>query len=123
MRYSLCVFIFLVLLLTSCVKDKIEHPFAGTYDCTVTHSYWDMTGANSSSSEQKKIEVLSSEDSIEVVGVKIHEDEIEYGKSFFFGYSYNHMNFRFEKDSIYISTFSGGLGGGSTVSYAGRKID
>lgn len=111
------------LLISSCRKDKVPHPFAGTYDCTVGHLSWSLNGGYSNTSEQKEIEILLDGDSVEVFGVKIHEDDIVYGESHFSGYSYNYMNFRFEKDSIYISTFSGGMGGGTTTSYRGRKLN
>ena len=123
MKYVLSIPSILILLLSSCTKEQVEHPFAGDYACNVTHSYTDMTGANSSSIDQETIDVILSQDSIEVFGVKLHEDDVEYGQPFFYGSSYNYMSFHFENDSIYMSSFSGGLGGGSTTTYAGRKIN
>ncbi|MFT5780148.1 MAG: hypothetical protein ACI837_003109 [Crocinitomicaceae bacterium] len=125
MRYTWLIFIFSIVLHASCSKEKVQHPYAGTYDCSVINSSWSMTGGGGggSSTEQLTFELLLIEDSIDVLGAKVAVDEIAYGKSFFFGYSSNYISFNFEKDSIFISRHSGGLGGGSTTSYAGRKIN
>lgn len=123
MRAAIYILALSTIFLASCVSDQLEHPFAGTYDCEVTHHYWDINGTNTFSTEVKHISVTLSNDSVEVLGSKIAQDELEYGQSYFFGVSYNHMTVRFEPDSIFISSFSGGLGGGTSTSYKGRKLN
>ena len=123
MKISAIILISFFLIISSCSKDKVQHPFAGSYDCTVNHSYWDMTGNNSSSISYEIVDVLLIEDSIEVFGARVHADSIVEGQSYFFGGSSNYMSFQFKNDSIYTSHFSGGLGGGSSTSYAGKKIN
>ena len=117
------LFILSFVILTSCIKDKVEHPFAGTYECSVTRTAWDMTGANTSSTQTENYEVKLVKDSIDVLGVNTHVNEIVFGKTFSFGYAFNNMNFRFEEDSLYISTFRGSSGGNNTITYKGRKIN
>ena len=123
MRLYTLILVFSLLLVISCTKDKVDHPYAGSYDCTVNHNYWDMTGNNSSSISQEIIDVLLIEDSIEVFGARVHVDSIVEGQSYFFGYSSNYMSFQFKNDSIFTSAFSGGLGGGNSTSYVGNKIN
>lgn len=123
MKGAFYTLILLSIFLASCVSDKLEHPFAGTYDCEVTHHYWDINGSSSYSTEQKDLFVSLKNDSIEILGYKIAQDELQYGQSYFFGFSYNHTTIRFEQDSVFISSFSGGLGGGTSTSYKGRKFN
>ncbi len=124
--------VFLALLVTSvsCRKDKIIIPeeapksaYAGTYDCTVHHHYSDLTGVSSDTTEQKNLTLPFVDDSVQIFGARLHEDDIVFGETYFFGYSYHHMNVRFEQDSIFIYTFNGGLGGGNSVRFKGRKLD
>lgn len=123
MKYTLYLSILFIGLLSGCRKDKTPHLYAGTYDCTVTRYSWSINGGNSVTQEQKNIEILLDGDTVEVFGYRIHEDSIIYGDVHFVGYSYNYMSFHFEPDSIYIKTFSGGLGGGTNSSYKGKKIN
>ncbi len=109
--------------LTSCLKDKVEHPFAGTYDCQVQKSYWDNSGESADSVFQKAITITSEEDTIDVLGARIHENNVEYGKTISFSAGFNYMNFRFEPDSVYINLHYGGSGSISSTAYAGRKTN
>lgn len=123
MKIRITLFLLLVLVVSSCRKDKVPHPYAGTYDCTVSYFSWNLNGGYSSSTEQKNIDVLLIGDTVDVFGYRIHEDSIVMSETYFSGFSYNYMSFHFEPDSIYIKTFSGGLGGGTNTSYKGRKIN
>lgn len=107
----------------ACTKDKVRAPFVGNYDCTVTYTYQDINGNYSSYTEQSTMEVIEDADSLEVFGGRVHKEEVNYGDSYFFGYSWNHMTFRFEEDSIYVSTYAGGLGGGSSSYWRGKRMD
>lgn len=122
MKYALYLSILFVLFLTACRKDQTPHLFAGTYDFTITRHSWSLNGGSSTSTEQKNLDVHLDGDTVDVFGYRIHEDSIEYGRVYFGGYSYNYISFHFEPDSLYVSMFSGGLGGGTNSSYKGRKI-
>lgn len=112
-----------IFILLACRKDKIPpHPFAGNYWCTVSKYSWSINGPGTSSTEEYMIEVLRENDSIDVLGARVHEDELEEGEVYFFGQSYNYIKFHFSNDSLYISRFSGGLGGGTNTSYVGIRM-
>jgi len=87
----------------------------------VTHTYQDITGNYSSSTYNDVFSVTQEGDSVNVSNHKLHVNDVEYGKNYFFGFSYNQFNFRFEVDSIFISTFTGGLGGGTSTYWIGGK--
>lgn len=105
----------------SCTKDKVPHPVVGNYNCLVTHTYQDITGNYSSSTYNDVFSVTQEGDSVNVSNHKLHVNDVEYGKNYFFGFSFNQFNFRFEVDSIFISTFTGGLGGGTSTYWIGGK--
>lgn len=110
-------------LLISCKKDKVQHPYAGHYDCVIKSTSWDLTGYYATSTGYDTVEVILEGDSIKVFNVALHEDSIIEGKDYFFGYSYNHISVRFENDSLVAGYFSGGMGGGTSTLTQGRKID
>lgn len=118
------VYVFLaVFLLLACRKDKVPpHPFAGNYWCKVTTYSWSLNGPGSATAEESMIEVLLENDTIDVLGARMHEDELVEGEQYFFGQSYNYISFRFSNDSLYISRFSGGMGGGTNTSYKGVRV-
>ncbi len=109
--------------LLSCKKEKVQHPIAGNYDCVITSSSWDLSGYYSTLTTYDTIEVVLENDSIKVFNLAWHEDSLVEGQDYFYGYSYNNITVRFENDSLFSSHFSGGLGGGTTTTTKGRKID
>lgn len=82
-----------------------------------------MGGGSSSSETNALIEAELINDSLHVFGVEIHQDSLEPDKIFSFGYGSNYMYVHFRKDSMFMQRYSGGLGGGTTYKYAGRKIN
>ncbi len=123
MKKQLLILPILIYLLTNCVKDKVEHPFAGKYDCQVYSNSYSNNGESSSSTEQKIIDILLVEDSLDVLGSMLHVENVEYGKSISESYGFSYINYRFEQDSIYITLHYGSSGTNSTTYYAGRKLD
>lgn len=120
MRVKFLVFI-LMIASYSCTKDKIQHPVVGNYNCIVTHISQDITGNSSSSTYNDVFSVTQEGDSVNVSNHKLHVNDVEYGKNYFYGFSFYQFSFRFEVDSIFISTFSGGLGGGTSTNWIGGK--
>lgn len=112
-----------IFILLACRKDKVPpHPFAGNYWCKVTTYSWSLGNPGSSSTDEYMIEVLRENDSIDVLGAKVAEDELLEGQQYFFGQSYNYISFHFSNDSLFIARFSGGLGGGTNTSYKGARV-
>ncbi len=123
MKKQLLILPILIFLLTNCVKDKVEYTFAGKYDCEVSSNSYSSDGGSSSSTEQKIIDILLVEDSLDVLGSMVRVDNVEYGKSISESYGFNYINYRFEPDSIFITLHYGSSGSNSTTHYAGRKLD
>jgi hypothetical protein len=118
--FVVCIAVFILL---ACRKDKVPpHPFAGNYWCKVSAYSWSLNGPSSSTYAEYMIEVLRENDTIDVLGARIHEDEVVEGQQYFFGQSYKYISFRFSNDSLYISRFSGGMGGGTNTSYVGTRV-
>jgi len=116
------ILVFLMASTTGC--DKIHaKKLAKKYQCTV-HQYSYMMGTNSwDTVYNQTIEVTRDGSILNVLGYTFHIDSLWKGKEYSEGDVHNNRKIQFINDSIYFSTYSGGLGGGGGSSYAGFKID
>lgn len=114
--------VFLIVSTTSC--DKIHaKKLAEKYQCTV-HEYSYMMGTDSWDTVYiQTIEVTREGSILNVLGYSFHIDSLLKGKEYSEGDVHNNRKIQFINDSIYFSTYGGGLGGGGGSSYAGIKID
>lgn len=105
----------------SCDKIKARK-FSGKYRCTVDHYAWIMNqGVIADTSYVEDIEIKRAGKMVNVMGRSIHVDSLRDENIYKEGQSNNYFSVLFKKDSIYIESMSGGLGGNSSWMYAGRK--
>ena len=137
-RYCL---IFIICLLIACSKDVDLDPgntttvtptdfrdqFAGTYECYRLCKYSDITGLNYTSYDSIYfLDVIKDPaDSLRLIIDNIVSVELDSMNSFFDTYvgPYKFYSISFyNTDSVNLSTFSGGLGGGTSCTTKGRKM-
>lgn len=121
--FTLYFFLCCVVLISFASCDKYHaKKLAGVYFCEVKYSYWDMTPTNIDSTYNQEIEITQKGKELDVLGYKVHIDSLWNEKEYMVGGVHNYLNTLFRDDSVYITSYSGGLGGGATWKYAGSKI-
>lgn len=119
--YTFTFFTVFVLLLTSCDKYHAKK-LAGTYSCEVDYHYWDMTPLVIDSTYHEDIEISREGKNVIVLGTSIPIDSLWKEKEYYEGNVHDYITVLFKDDSVYITRSSGGLGGGGTLRYSGRKM-
>lgn len=119
--YTFTFFTVFVLLLTSCDKYHAKK-LAGTYSCEVDYHYWDMTPLVIDSTYHEDIEISRERKNVIVLGTSIPIDSLWKEKEYYEGNVHDYITVLFKDDSVYITRSSGGLGGGGTLRYSGRKM-
>ena len=124
MKPSIIIFLFalLALVLLSACEKKQPKKLTEKYYCSVHHYSW-TGGINYDTLYVDTIEVKREGDYITLLGNQFLVDSVWKGNKFKEGYVHDHREIQFKSDSIYFSTYSGGLGGGDGTGYAGIKID
>ena len=110
----------MLLCLNSCEKQQAKK-LEGNYDCIVTYIYWDITPTTIDSTYFETLSVTRSGKYICVLSQVIHIDSLLDGREYYKGDLHNYIKIRFENETIFATTQSGGLGGGSTLTYEGSK--
>ena len=117
---------FATLLFISCNKECETPDYSGTYDCEVAASWYnvmDSTG-NGSSNYQTTLEVVQNGDLITINDFTFHCDSVaneNLYSEYETGSTSKSVRF-YAEDSIYYRSSSGGLGGGSSATYYGKKM-
>jgi hypothetical protein len=124
MKLSINIFLFalLTLILLSACEKKYSKNRSVKYRCTVHHYSW-TGGINYDTVYVDTIEVKREGDFITVLGNSFFVDSVWKGNKFKEGDVHSHREIQFINDSIYYSTYSGGLGGGGGADYIGIKMD
>jgi hypothetical protein len=120
--YSMLLVSVLSLMLLSACSKKGSNKNSEKYRCTVHHYSW-TGGFHYDTLYVDTIEVKREGDFITLLDNSFLIDSIWKGTKFKEGNVHDHREIQFIHDSIYFSTYSGGLGGGGGTSYAGIKID
>jgi hypothetical protein len=81
-----------------------------------------MTPVVIDSTYQEDIEITREGKNVIVMGTSIPIDSLWEGNEYYEGNVHNYITVLFKSDSVYITSSSGGLGGGCTINYSGRKI-
>lgn len=119
--YTFTFFTVFVLSLTSCDKFHAKK-LTGTYSCEVDYHYWDMTPLIIDSTYHEDIESTRQGKNVIVLGTSIPIDSLWKEKEYYEGNVHDYITVLFKDDSVYITRSSGGLGGGCTLKYSGRKM-
>ena len=120
--YPMLLVSFIALIMLSACSKKLSKKNTEKYRCTVHHYSW-TGGINYDTVYVDTIEVKREGDFITVLGNSFFVDSVWKGNKFKEGDVHNHREIQFINDSIYYSTYSGGLGGGGGKDYIGIKID
>ena len=135
MKRSLSPFgIIALLLFPACCEDTEENPgppdfrdaFTGTYACHKLCTYWtiDMPAPDTTFSGTLEVtisKVISSTDLLVVQNDTIPIDESGHYFGFFAVAGFREYQLDLRNDSLFLRTFSGGLGGGTTCWTQGKK--
>ncbi|MEY3411356.1 MAG: hypothetical protein RIQ70_42, partial [Bacteroidota bacterium] len=121
--YSMLLVSVLSLMLLSACSKKGSNKNSEKYRCTVHNNSWMMGTVSHDTTYIDTIEVKREGDFITLLDNSFLIDSIWKGTKFKEGNVHDHREIQFIHDSIYFSTYSGGLGGGGGTSYAGIKID
>lgn len=102
--------------------------FAGQYECYRLCTYSDMTGVSYTSYDSIYFMDVTKDpaDSMRLIIDNIASVQLDSTNSFFDTYvgPYKFYSIWFyDVDSVHLSTFSGGLGGGTSCNTKGRKIN
>ena len=108
-------------MLSACEK-KQPKKLTEKYYCSIRHYSW-TGGLQYDTIYHDTIEVKREGDYITLLGNHFHVDSVWRGNPYSEGYVHDHREIQFKNDSIYFSTYSGGLGGGDGSDYMGIKID
>jgi hypothetical protein len=120
--YPLLLVSVLSLMLLSACSKKGSKKNSEKYRCTA-HLKSSGPGFYYDTLYIDTIEVKREGDYITLLGDSFLIDSIWKGTKFKEGNVHDHREIQFIHDSIYFSTYSGGLGGGGGTSYAGIKIE
>ena len=113
-----CAFLFLCN--SGCDKQHAKK-LEGNYNCIVQYHYWDMQRTNIDSTYFETLCVTRSGKFISVLNHEIHIDSLWGGQEYYEGYIHNYIKVRFKNETIFVESYSGGLGGGATWTFEGNK--
>lgn len=120
-RYAALSLVLLLMVLTySCDKYHAKK-LAGRYACKVESHYWDITPMTMDTTYNEDIDITRDRNDLIILGNRIHIDSLWKEKEYTIGDVHYYLTVLFRKDSIYLTQYSGGLGGGGTTKYSGRK--
>lgn len=109
-----------LLFFTSCDKFHARK-LSGTYTCQVHTSSYMMGSYNTDTAYIDNLIVKHKDKNVIVLNDTIPIDSLWDGSVYYVGSGPNYFKIQFINDSIYYSSHSGGLGGGYSSSYAGKK--
>jgi hypothetical protein len=118
---NIILFAVLALKLLSACEKKQPKKLTEKYYCSVHHYSW-TGGLQYDTTYNDTIEVKREGDYITLLGNQFLVDSVWRGNHYKEGYVHDHREIQFINDSIYFSTYSGGLGGGDGTDYTGIKI-
>lgn len=131
------VFIFLFLL-EACTKDKAtDQPFAipvvdyrdtytGNYNCTRLCTFWSISQPQTETTFYSAINISVTKHPVLTNSLIVENDTIPIDSAgtfsgFYNPPAYHNYSIVFRSDSVFINSFSGGLGGGTTCNTIGKK--
>ena len=113
-KNAILLTLLLVLGAFSCSKSK---KYAGDYFCKVDGNYYSLNSYSFDTTYYEQLEVIREKKSIIVLGRSIHGDSLKKGEWFTYSGYPNVFKIKVVSDSMYISTWSGGQGGGGSSLY------
>lgn len=118
MRYLSLVVV--VLILFSCDKYQASR-WSGKYKGIKHCSSWMMNSGSTDTSYVFEVEVVSKRKYVQIAGFEIPVDSMRKENLYRIGNYDAYTEFKFVGDSLYMSNYSGGLGGGGGCSFAGVR--
>jgi len=109
------IIILLVLGAISCSKSR---KYSGDYFCTVNGHFYELNSYNIDTTYQELLEVNREKKSINVLNRIIIGDSLKEGEWYFHSDYPSIFKIKIIQDSMYISMWSGGQGGGSSYYYS-----
>ena len=115
-----------ILLFSSCKKENIDYrdSFIGNYRCHETGSTWSLDTIYARYDTIVEIDITKSGDSsINILDVTVKINAAGIIEAGLYSVpNYHGFGGYFKNDSIFLDTFRGGLGGGTTLNYKGKKV-
>lgn len=123
-KYMLTAVTCLTLLTFVSCKKINTRKLAGSYSCFVDYSYWEITPYYYDSTYNKTITIDRDKKWLNINGIPVHIDSLTYDETYMEMIYGRPFTVQFTStDSLYTFRSSGGLGGGSSTSYACSKLD
>lgn len=113
----------MLLFFSSCDKIHVKK-LSGKYNCNVKGHYYNMIngGYTYDTIYTEIVEVKQEGVYVNVKGFKVHIDSLWKGKKYSASISGDHRSLQFVNDRLYYYAWGGGLGGGGSQTYEGKKI-
>jgi hypothetical protein len=114
MKKSLILF-FIVFGVFACSKER---KYSGDYSCEVDGHFYELNAYNIDTTYQEHLEVKREKKSIIVLNKTIPGDSLIEGEWYNHPVGYGYFRVKVSADSLYVSTWFGGWGGGSSYKYS-----
>lgn len=124
LHHHLYILLFSAACTVICGCDK-QHAskLAGTYQCDVQFHTWNMNQTNCDSVYQEKVEVKRNGAELQILDYTLHIDSLWNEKEYYKVFPGSSIRIQFKDKQLYMTTQNGGLGGGTSKVYIGKKTN